>query len=377
MNIDSGYPSADIQLRKERPNWPWIVGSGLLGGALIGLAFWLESAHEWQGVSIATLVAVGSILLLTGVGFLLERRFVREIGRATSESVESTVDERIEAANEQISLRMNQLEELMEVRQQQRRSHHDAAIDAMDEPTFETVASAMAVANKIGAIRYGRITVQGSLDPDELGLTFSWGYDYGDGRFGIGGRNGLIVHAELYSDIFDGSVQGGRPVIEVEWKPGDAADRIGMELREQLERRGRWISDNTLRWVTALRNLQSALDIAVKSRRRDEGSPWLVGALSDYIDDLWMITEAGLECPARRFILSGDEFPKRTFRPWAGEGSDWNPQRPPWVDQVTWERLIRRGRLRFPVRRGPSSAIPTWMPQTKMPSELLGDEQDA
>ena len=353
----------------RRLNWPWILGSELLGGVLIVIAFWLEGNYQWQGVSIATLVAVGSIMLLTGVGFLLERRFLREVSRAASESVSAAVDARVEAASRQIGLRLDQLEELMEERQQERRTEHDETIAALGEPSFESVATAMTTANRIGAIRNGHVTVQGSVDPDELGLTFSWGRDLGDGRFGLVGGDGLRIKAELFADIFDRR-GGGRPVIEVQWQPDDTADAVGMRIREQLEHRGRWTSEGTLRWGVALANLQRALDLAVRSRRRDQGALWLKGALSEYVDDLWMITDAGIECPSRDYIFFGDDFPERPMRPQRPDEATWSPEAPPWADPVVWRRLVDRGRLRFPIRRGPLGTMPTWMPLTKTPKQL-------
>lgn len=356
----------------EEVNLRWVIASGLLGALLIGIAFAMEDVHKWQGVSTETMVSLGSAFLLAAVLFFLQRRFVTQVSVAASRAATTAVDTRIYERDREVEARLDQLDQRMADVLAERSRRQDAAVRALDIPTYETVADALAEANRLGALANGRVMVQASTALDELGLQFSWGQDAGDGRFGSPGGPVLTVHGEVYAD--EQSV-GGRPVIETPWQPGEPAHTVGLRIRAQLETSGRWHGEGTLDWPMALRNLQRSLDIAIRSRRRDDSEGLLQGALFELVGEDWAITEAGLECPRHKYLRPETSFPERPGRGRrAGNKEDdyesWMPEQPAWTESELWELLIRRAKPRFPIRRGPMSAAPRWSPLLQGPRVL-------
>lgn len=288
---------------REHLNVRLFVWSWVLGASLVGAAFATEGWLGWVGVSTETMVSIGSIFLLAGAIFLLERHFVVRVSAAVERAAIHAVDERISAATHDTTVRLHELEERMAELIAEQSTQQDAAVRDLVDPTYEHVADALAVANATGAITFGHVTVQGSTDFNELGLEFSWMEDKGTGRFAVPPGARLRIKAEVYADEH---VSGGKPYIEVEWTPAKTALDVGQELRDQLIARGRWNGDDTLRWQTALQNLQVALDLAIRSRRRESEFGLLQGALNQLVGE-WAVTEAGIECPARGFLFPESE----------------------------------------------------------------------
>lgn len=261
-------------------NWRWVIGSGVVGAGLIAVAFWLESDYGWQGVSEETLVSIGTAILLAGVVFLLGRQFLRSVGMYAKQVARQEADARIEEADRAVDLRLDALSERMNEMTRVRDAAHDAAVEGLALPSFETMTAALAAANKLGAPRIGHVAVQGSADPDELGVIFSWGINMGDGRFAEPAHYALSVRPVVYADFL---VRGATPWLELEWNNGatadedETADQLGLRLIERLQESGRWQGPTTLDWQQTLINLKKALDLAIRSRRREAGALWLKG----------------------------------------------------------------------------------------------------
>jgi hypothetical protein len=360
-NTDTSHPE---------PNWRWIIVCGGIGAALIGLAFFMEANHAWQGVSESAFVNAGTALLLAAILFLIEPRFVRRVGRAATQAASAAVDSRVDERTRELTARLDEIDQVMADEIRSVHAVQDEAVRAMDVPTFESVAGALAAANKIGALRHGHVTVPASETLEEMGLTFSWGLDQGDGRF-TGTGLALSIKAEIYADF---GISGGRPVIEVTWESGATSDEdesaasVGLRLVEMLRNRGRWNGDGTLKWQATLEHLQYAVQWAIDSRRRSGDGPLLTGALSELVTREWAVTDAGLECPAHDYILSGDEFPEHGgFR---SSAPDFQPPRPVWIEEDLWQLLLGRARRKLPIRRGPVSMQSTWFPWQKSPREM-------
>lgn len=355
---------------KERVNLPWVLGSWTTGVFLVVAAFAMEHFYRWVGVSLDTMVSIGSALFLAGVLFFLQRRFVVEVQDVVIRAAASAADARIDERVRGVDARLDELDERMDQAIGARSVRQDTAVRSMDVPTFESVANALASANKLGALAYDHVTVQASRDMNELGLDFSWGVDLGDGRFGHSRRIALAVRARVYADERS---RESRPVIETAWDPSDFAEQVGLRLREQLEQRGRWRGDGTLDWPMALSNLQRSLDVAIRSRRRDGDRATIEGALFELVGEDWAITDVGLECPSHGFVLHESEFPERNVaalrRMRGGEADQWHPAAPDWVDAALWDELVRRGRNRFPIQRGPLAMAPTWIGLKEGPGE--------
>jgi hypothetical protein len=125
----------------------------------------------------------------------------------------------------------------------------------------------------------------------------------------------------------------------------------------------------------ALRNLQRSLDIAIRSRRKDDGDFLIHGALFELVGEEWAISEAGLECPTRGYLVSETDFmdeppPLPLPSPNRAAYEQCQPQRPDWVEGGLWQILVARAKPHFPIRRGPVAMIPRWAPLTKTPREL-------
>lgn len=191
-----------------------------------------------------------------------------------------------------------------------------------------------------------------------------------DGRFQQAQRDVLEVQAHIYADE---RARDGRPLIETTWKPGEAAEHVGLRLREKLASAGRWNSQGTLDWPTALKNLKWALNLAIRSRRRD-GTGWLDGALIELVVLEWAITDAGVESPGHGVVVLESDFPNMY-----AEGLDnvelinnWPPPAPAWVFKDLWEEVLRRAQAYFPRPEGPLRMSPTWMPLNEGPKSASG-----
>ncbi len=348
-------------MTKEHVNYGWVIGSGLIGLLLIGAGFACQYALNWQGAPVEALIAVGTAFMLAGALYFLQRGFIVEVREVVSRTAEAVADTRIEERVREVNARLDELGTRMSQMLAMRRERQDEAVQAMQMPTFMTVATALAEANKLGAIYNGRVRVRASWNRDELGLDFTWGTVMGDQRFAQPQHDELKVRAHVYADERG---RGERWVIETAWEPSDTVEAVGLRLREQLEKRGRWKSDQTLDWPMALRNLQSSIDLAIRSRRRD-GTGWIQGALIERVVDEWAITDAGLEFPGRGVALAEYDFPDRYH---GGGAENWPPVCPEDVEAGLWEELIRRGEAYFPIFRGPIVSQPTWIPLTEPPA---------
>lgn len=332
-----------------------MLGCFVGGGVLTGTAFLVEARWNWQGVSPAVLVNVGAGLGLAGVLFLLERRFTGAVMRASeraAEQVARQVEQRFEARAEELAARLDSLQDQVNQRVRERAAEQDAMISGLAEDvTFDTVTKILTEANGLRAIDNGTVTVQASKDPDGIGLVFRWGMIVNDDRRAPGPH--LDIEARIEPDL---DKLGGRPVIRVEWRPGEPAADVGHRLVDELMRAGRWQGDGTLDWELALRNLQRSIDVAISSRRRDPDAWHLNGAVIELVGQDWVISTAGLECPSRGYLLRHGDFPQEQHPSFgvmaramgAENAHEWQPDRPEWADPDEWARLVRRGRREFP-----------------------------
>lgn len=359
---------------RQRVNLPLVIGSWVVGALMIGGAFWQEHYHRWRGVSLETLISVGSAFLLAGVLFFLQRSFLTDVEEIASRTATGVADARIDERVQEVDLRLDQLDERMAEVLAERRRVHDAAVEAIGRPTFESVAGALAVANSLDSLAYGHVTVQASHDLTELGLECSWGTDWGNGRFGEDGRDRLTFRPHVYADD-----RGSGPhyIYEIDWGPNETVDQVYLRLRQQLESRGRWKTEGTLDWRMALRNLQRSLDLAIRSRRRDTDEWVIEGALFELVGEEWAVTEAGLECPLHDYILRESEFPDRNpLARIARRGEppkEFRPPKPDWVDEELWEELLWRGGKHFPISKGPAIMAPSWAALSEGPGSNSND----
>jgi len=121
VNGDSGR-------RTERVNIPWIIGSWSIGALLIAGAFYTEHFYRWRGVSIDTMVSVGSAFLLADVLFFLQRRFLVEVEEAVERAATSAADARIDERVQEVDARLDELGERMNEVLAERKTRQDRAV---------------------------------------------------------------------------------------------------------------------------------------------------------------------------------------------------------------------------------------------------------
>lgn len=340
--------------------WGWFHGCVAAGLLLVGGALFGEAQWDWEGVVPTALVDAGVALGLAGVLVLLGQRFTGTVVRESQHAARETAEEigaRFEQRASGLSARIDQLQTEVTGRLRERTERQNAKIEALeDNLSYRTVAEAMTEANKLQAIHKGQLTVPAARQLDVLALTFSWGAD--DDRHRSPGPH-LDIAAER---------RGGSDPIVVEWMPNADAVDVAEELVHELQAAGIWEGEGTLDWPLTLSNLKHGLDLAISARRRDPGRWTLNGTLIEVIDDNWVLTDAGPECPERDYVLSQGKFPPppnfltgNTRRP---PGDPALLQPPEWATQEEWERVIRRAHRIFPIRRSadPAGPLDTWRP---------------
>ena len=335
----------------------------IAGVIATGAAVVTEATWGWEGVAPSILVNFGTALVLAGMLYDSQRLFTREVVERTEAAVRA-VDARADDRARDFDTRLSDLEAMTSERVRENEAKADATVSALDQVSFGTVTKAMALASRKRAMAYpGRVQVQASDDVEGIWITFSWGSDRQSGQ-PMGGSE-LIIEADLEQR----PGERGAPVCEIRWMPDQSAPDVGAALKEEIERCGRWEGEGTLDWGLAVRNLRRTIDVAVRSRRRDEGAWHLGGRLFLIVGTDWALTEAGVEAPGHNFIMAGDEFPgasgDRPGLAYRHPGpADWDPPPPPeWANQSEWRFLMKRARSIFP--RTPGIFFPTyWVPET-------------
>jgi hypothetical protein len=341
--------------KQEKVRWGLVVlALAVPGIAMVGAAFILEWAWEWTGVSVGTLVNLGTALLLAAFLTGLQRHLTTTVKKEVQ-----AAEDRFETRARGIEGRLDELGEATRARIQAEDAAMDAAVAALAETaTYETVTEAMLQASDLRALVAGTAHVQACPTPDVLDLTFEWVRRTRDlGR--VGANRFLRIGADVWAHINRG---GPLPVIETVWESGEPAEEVGRRLTRLLQEAG-GVPDEGFDWPLALRNLQRTIDVAVRARRKDSGAWRLVGALFELVGDDWALTEAGVESPPHTYVLSQSEFPDRN-RPMHTYFDErglpktqppWPPEAPAWAEAAEWASVIRRGERWFP--RSPMAGL--------------------
>ncbi|MHB1526756.1 MAG: hypothetical protein ACYCZN_10840 [Candidatus Dormibacteria bacterium] len=337
----------------QQIRWRWVIGCAVVGVLLWVGAYYTQARYGWTGVVPELMIDLGTACGLAGFLFILEQRFTTTVAAVTNKLVDA-VETRFEAKTQQLATRLTQLGDEFRSGLASRDAQQDAKIAALeDDVSFDSVTEAIEVANDIGALAEGYPTVQASGSPDGLALEFKW-------LMPSAGQPHLSVIARIEAD-FD--AWGPHPIIEVEWAPAQSASEIGVALATRLRQRDRWKGDSTLDWQLAVGNLQRTLLVAVKAQRHDADAWALHGPLFELVDDRWAITDAGVECPEKGYLLVEADFPGPVARH-GSAAADWQPTKPTWTSPEEWERVLRRAKRVFPRDRGPVRFAPHYRPMT-------------
>lgn len=337
----------------QRVSWAWVAGCLVLGAAGTGAAFITEAAWGWVGTAPAAFLQFGSTLFVAAVLFFVQRRFLREV-RTEARALE----QRLEARTSELESRLDQLTDATADAVTERHRSQDATLARLsDEVTFDTVTSALEESRALNAIDPFLFRVRASSRLDGLRVQFSWvdwenPDDSSEREFQL----------ELSSPDPDTAAALSRR--RVPWKPGQPAPAVGDAVVLMLEQEGLSRDRGLFDWGWTISALQRSLELAVAARRGDPEAPRLQGRLIELVNDEWMLTDAGIECPGRSFRLDEASFPaKRRLPAPAGHpvGSPaFEPEIPTWVAADVWTQLLRLGRLIYPIE--PRSVVhdPGW-----------------
>jgi hypothetical protein len=358
--------ATDEEDQAQRISWGWVAAWTVLGLAMLCAAGILQGLRNWTGVSIDILIHVGGTLLLAPLLPFLERSLTRRVVQANTRMVQQETAGLREQVDS-LATRIDQLQAIVEEQDAQIAQDQDRVIEALsNEASFMSVASALTVANELGALPKGEITVGASREP-RIDLTFSWQYHLGDGRFSEPSGNFLGVEAQIYADP-----GGMTPVIQTIWKSGEKPETMIGRINDRLRQQDRWNGPSTIDWTQVFRDLHRGIVLAIAYKRRDATGPWqLHGGLYELHGQDWAITEAGIEYrPGNQIALAEECFPegdarRRGISP-ANLG-DWVPAPPDGADPAEWQHVLWRGLFHLPVYRGPVLRQPNRHPCKTMP----------
>ena len=351
----------------RRVNWKWVAAWTAFGVGLLCLAAVMEGLDKWAGVSIDILVHIGATLLLAPLLPFLERSLTRSVVEQNRRMVqEETAGLRTEVSS--LATQIDQLQRRVDEEETEKARGEDRIITALEnEVSFTNVANAMTVANAVGALPEGEVTIGASLDP-MIDIVFSWQFHMGDGRFSEPSGNFLGVRALVAPDPGRGT-----PVIETIWWVKESAESVIRRINEKLRERDRWNGQGTVNWEQVFRDLHRAIILSVACKRRDTTASWqLHGGLYELHGEDWAITEAGIEYrPIGQVVLSETDFPSATDPLRSSRLSDpfvWAPDPPDGAPAKEWRHMLWRGLFHFPLDHGPVARQPTRYPWKEMPA---------
>ena len=365
--------ATEDEYEPRRISWGWVLAWTGLGVVLLCAAGILQGVWQWTGVSIDILIHVGGTLLLAPLLPFLERSLTRRVVQANARMVQQETAS-LRQQVDSLATRIDQLQAIVEEQDAENIQDQDRAIDALrSEASFTNVASALAVANELGALPKGEITVGASAEP-WIDLTFSWQYHIGDGRFSEPSGNFLGVTAQV-----DADPGGITPVIQTIWKLGEKPETVIGRINHQLRQRDRWNGPSTIDWAQVFRDLHRGIVLAVAYKRRDSTVEWqLHGGLFELHGQDWAITEAGIEYrPGSQIALAGDRFPEGDARRGISPSNlgAWAPPPPTGADPAEWQHVLWRGLFHLPVYRGPVLRQPDRYPCKTMPKLPVAQQQ--
>ncbi len=339
----------------KRVSWGWVAGCLILGAVGVSAAFFTEAHWGWVGTAPASFLQFGSAVFIAVVLFFVQRRFVREVRRETR-----ALDERFEARTSELESRLDRLTDATAEAVAQRHLSQDATLARLSqEVSFETVTSALEEAKRLNAIDPFLFRVKATPALDGLRVEFSWVELEPSDR-----PAERVFRLELWSP--DPETRAALSQQWLTWKPEQPAPAVGDAVVLALERAGLFRDSQTFDWGLTISELQRSLEVAIAARRADPGALRLQGRLIERVNDDWMLTDAGIECPSHSFLLSEDSFPSRPSFPARRQtlsdatAPDFQPSAPSWVSADTWAQLLRLGQLIYPIE--PRSVIhdPGW-----------------
>jgi len=321
----------------------------LLSLCLVGAAFAVEARWGWVGVAPATFLQFGSTVSIGVVLYFLQHRFMREV-RVENRALEG----RFEARATELESRLDRLTDATARAVAARHESQDAAVARLDEDvSYESVTAALAEAARLNAVDPALFRVRASTDPGGLRVSLAWVEMASD----TDTRSELRV--ELWSP--DPATTAAVSRRWLAWPPDLSAAEVGDSIVLALEREG-LPAGQIFDWGHAMAELQRSLGLAISARRGDAAALRLQGRLVERVDDDWLLTDAGIECPARSFLLGEEEFPGPVYPkgqlpplhalsggPDPDNAPPFRPDPPQWVSAEVWDDLLSLGRHIYPI----------------------------
>jgi hypothetical protein len=328
----------------------------VVGLALVALALVADLRWGWTDIRPSVFLEVGAALALVGVIFTLERRFVGQV-RIESAATKRRFEARTSAIEQQLDeyrIRLDNLTKHTEAVTHLRYASQNAAIAALeDNISRDTVMAALQEAERLGSI--AGLRVRASDDVVGMRLVFeTLSFEPGWGDPSVDPSLELTVQPHFLDKPLKMPIpgipgSGGTPLItwQEDWSVAEFCDRI-IEL---LQEGNRYVGTATFSPEILFSSLKRVLSVAIASRRGDDPeAPHLEGRLIEMVDDDWYLTDEGLECPAREFLLDRHSIhpPRARSKAPASDGSDleraphWTEAEPPdYVSSEYWQTLLR------------------------------------
>jgi hypothetical protein len=333
----------------QPPNKTAFVLVTVLGLVLLCAAVLMEARWGWVGVWPSILVNLGTTLMLAFALLVLERRFTKTAKREAASAAKETREE-VSELGRSLGVRLDDLADRMK----ELTATEDATIAGglsrlRRQPSHEHITEMFETARALNALDGWLVTVPTSTTLTGPHLCFRWepgAVRTGHNSIEYSGPRELRVTHDNY---FHG--RAVRKAIDVLWTEDQAADTVGMSVRNAIIASGEWSGDDQFDWPHTVRSLATALELAIQSRRRTKQATHLHGVLSEVLDHNFVMTTAGVESLDGRLIISADEVPFHAQMT-PKERSKWKPAaaRPDDISVSDWDWLCSRALEKFEVR---------------------------
>lgn len=305
------------------------VGMGIVAIATYLADGWTDSNY-WSSV----LVNLGTTVLLAGFLVWLERRFVDTAQRVAAETAAVVATEAAttvaEKATRNLSARLDSLQDRLQDEREERARQQDSAVAALSsEASRAAVVSALSTAADVGASK-NRVFVSAGIGRDAPVVAFELSVP--DGEEDDPGLQLLVETGQGWHRA-------------VEWPIDEDPVRVLAKLETEIMRAGQGDRLRSFQADRLFSLLHAGLRDAIGGRRGDEDAWRSTSTLLDVIDEDWVVSEAAVEHRLHGAVIGPDAYPQVWFQGTVRAGSQ--PRRPEWVDEQTWGRVLRRGRLRL------------------------------
>lgn len=341
-STQTGEPSPTIPGMTRRATISVLILVGVL--VLFGGLFVDDGAYA-QGL----LLNVGTGMVLFAVLYLIQLRIldrVEEVENHTDQAVQGLSRE-VEVVRDEVHSAQIKLGELGEQTRGILAEQADATSEAFDafrdDITCETTVAILDEGVRVRGVSRNGVRVE--VPNSTLWL-----------RFNVVSME--PVAPDLSSTSASGNAVwlaleeiGGTRVGDFVWERSESATETMVTLAQRLQQLGAYPGGESFSPDDIFSSLQRVLKIAVGARTRSSRYPADLGPLIEVPNQQWAITEAGLECLERRYVIPRG----RLDEPWGAHMAT-----KPWIDmdQFDWAFTIAQALLPRQHERPPRPGRP-------------------